>query len=50
MPPSLTPPARSHALMVTGESDEWTDDGHVALHALPTAEHYAILLDSFLLK
>ena len=26
------------------ESDEWTDDNLVALHPLPAAEHYAILL------
>jgi len=27
--------------MVTGESDEWTDDGHIALHPLPAAERCA---------
>ena len=26
------------------ESDKWTDDGHIALHPLPAAEHCAILL------
>jgi hypothetical protein len=29
--------------MVTGESDEWPEDDDGALHALPAAEHYAIL-------
>jgi len=29
--------------MVTGESDEWTDDDHGALHTLSAAERYAIL-------
>jgi len=28
-------------LMVTGESDEWTDDYHGALHPFSAAEHYA---------
>ena len=28
-------------LMVTGESDEWTDDDHGALHPLSAAERYA---------
>ena len=28
-------------LTVTGGSDEWTDDAHVALHPLSAAEHYA---------
>ena len=32
------------------ESDEWIDDNLVALHPLSAAEHYAILLDSLLLK
>jgi hypothetical protein len=25
--------------MVTGESDEWTDDGHGALHPFSATEH-----------
>jgi hypothetical protein len=25
----------------SSESDEWTDDGHGALHPLPATEHYA---------
>ena len=31
------------------ESDEGAGDGHGALHLLSAAEHYAILLDNFLL-
>ena len=27
--------------MGTNEADEWTDDGHSALHPLSAAEHYA---------
>jgi hypothetical protein len=30
--------------MVTGESNEWTDDAHGALHTLSAAERYGILL------
>jgi len=31
--------------MVTGESDEWTDDDHVALHPLSAAEYSVNLLN-----
>lgn len=32
--------------MVTGDPDEWIEDGHVALHPLPAAEHYATLCNT----
>jgi hypothetical protein len=36
--------------VATSNSDEWTEDDDGALHPLSSAEHYAILLDSFLIK